>query len=463
VLAGVSPTGDTRLLVLGDNRKTNNNLVFKRLLVRINDSFYIAIVITLLSLFAVVLFTGNNIGDAFFLWGQGLHKLNAYITQILLVLVVSHALANTGPVVNMMIRVGSIPRTNAQAYVTVVVISSAACFFVSGALGLVVGGIVAKSIAIEGVKKDLRLDFPLLVAAAYSGFVIWHMGINAIAPLYIASEGNEMQHLTGSVIPLTETVFTSWNLLLAATIVVAVAALCIYMQPKVEYRKDARQLLENEGFPEVDDNDTESVKKDYSTKTLGILILTYLVINLFLKDNNIDFQVIILWLFSLGLLLSYGTYHYVSLIKNGLVNMAPIVIQYPLYGGIMYLLSDSGLVLAMSASLVQISSPETLALVAFYSAGFVNFLIPSGGGQWVIQGPVFLEAARSMGVSQPLIVMAIAYGDQWTNMIQPFWALPILAIVGLGIKDIVVYMFKILLLTGVIFSVGLYIVSVAKL
>lgn len=127
----------------------------------------------------------------------------------------------------------------------------------------------------------------------------------------------------------------------------------------------------------------------------------------------------------------------------------------------MYLLSDSGLIQAMSAGLVQISSPDTLALVAFYSAGFVNFLIPSGGGQWVIQGPIFLEAARAMDVSQPLMVMAIAYGDQWTNMIQPFWALPILAVVGLGIKDIMAYMFRIFIVTGIIFSVGVYVVSVA--
>lgn len=428
---------------------------------RISDSFYIAIVLTVCSLISVVLFTENGLTDAFFLWGQGLHKLNAYVTQIVLVLVVAYALANTGPVVHLMKQVGAVPRSAAQAYAAVVVVSAAACFFVSGALGLVVGGIVARSVAIEGGKRGLDLDFPLLVAGAYSGFVIWHMGINAIAPLYVATQGNDMQHLTGSMIPLTETVFATWNLLLAAIVVVALVTLCIFMQPSIEKRKNAYQLLQKNDNSEDESENVKPEKPDYSTKLLGTLLLVYLLVNLFVKDNNIDFQVIILWLLALGLLLSYGTYHYAGLIKNGLLNIAPIIIQYPLYGGIMYLLSDSGLVQAMSAGLVQISSPETLALVAFYSAGFVNFLIPSGGGQWVIQGPIFLEAARAMDVSQPLIVMAVAYGDQWTNMIQPFWALPILALVGLGIRDIMAYMFKIFLLTGVIFSVGLYIVSLA--
>ena len=428
---------------------------------RINDSFYIAIAITICSLVAVVVFTDNGITDAFFLWGQGLQKLNAYITQIVLVLVVSHALAHTGPVVRVMKQVGKLPRSTAQAYTSVVLVSAMTCFFVSGAMGLIVGAIVARSVAIEGGQKGLSLDFPLLVAAAYSGFVIWHMGINAIAPLYVATQGNDMQHLTGNIIPLTETVFTTWNLLIAASVVVALVVLCIVMQPSADKRKDAHQMLMGETSTDLEQENTKPEKADYSTKVLGTLMLVYLLVNLFVKDNNVDFQVIILWLFSLGLLLSYGTYHYAGLIKNGLFNIAPIIIQYPLYGGIMYLLSDSGLIQAMSAGLVQISSPDTLALVAFYSAGFVNFLIPSGGGQWVIQGPIFLEAARAMDVSQPLMVMAIAYGDQWTNMIQPFWALPILAVVGLGIKDIMAYMFRIFIVTGIIFSVGVYVVSVA--
>jgi len=429
--------------------------------VRINDSFYIAIAITICSLIAVVVFTDNGVTDAFFLWGQGLQKLNAYITQIVLVLVVSHALAHTGPVVRVMKQVGKLPRSTAQAYTSVVLVSAMTCFFVSGAMGLIVGAIVARSVAIEGGQKGLSLDFPLLVAAAYSGFVIWHMGINAIAPLYVATQGNDMQHLTGNIIPLTETVFTTWNLLIAASVVVALVVLCIVMQPSADKRKDAHQMLMGETSTDLEQENTKPEKADYSTKVLGTLMLVYLLVNLFVKDNNVDFQVIILWLFSLGLLLSYGTYHYAGLIKNGLFNIAPIIIQYPLYGGIMYLLSDSGLIQAMSAGLVQISSPNTLALVAFYSAGFVNFLIPSGGGQWVIQGPIFLEAARAMDVSQPLMVMAIAYGDQWTNMIQPFWALPILAVVGLGIKDIMAYMFRIFIVTGIIFSVGVYVVSVA--
>lgn len=422
---------------------------------RINDSFYIAIVLTLVALASVYFFTDTGFVDSMFMWGSGLHKLNAYVTQIVLVLVVSHALAHTRPVVRMMEKVGSIPGTVAQAYVVVVLVSSAACFFVSGALGLIVGAIVAKSVAIEAGKNGLKVDFPLLVAAAYSGFVIWHMGMNAIAPLYVATEGNEMQHLVGSTISLSETVFAPWNIAIAITVVIGLAVLCVSMHPKNNVKNELYlQLL-------ADESAAEEGVVDIYTKLLGSMILCYLIINLVIRDNPVDFQVIILWLFALGLLLSSGTRHYALLVKNGVVNVAPIIIQYPLYAGIMYLLSDSGLVHQISAALVEISSQKTLALVAFYSAGLVNFLIPSGGGQWLIQGPIFLDAARNMGVSQPLIVMAIAYGDQWSNMIQPFWALPILALVGLGIKDIVGYMLKIFLLTGVIFSVGVYVVSVA--
>mgnify|MGYP003430393159 CR=1 FL=1 len=89
-------------------------------------------------------------------------------------------------------------------------------------------------------------------------------------------------------------------------------------------------------------------------------------------------------------------------------------------------------------------------MLSFLAAGVVNFFVPSGGGQWAVQGPIMMPAARAQGISDGLMSMAIAWGDQWTNMIQPFWALPALGIAGLSARDVMGYLVVILLFTGVL-------------
>ena len=120
---------------------------------------------------------------------------------------------------------------------------------------------------------------------------------------------------------------------------------------------------------------------------------------------------------------------------------------------------DSGLVSMLSAGMVMVATSETLPFMAFLAAGLLNIFVPSGGGQWVVQGPVFIEAAETLKVAPEHVVMAIAYGDQWTNLLQPFWALPVLAIAGLQVRDIIGYCFCFLITMGLVFGVSLLFVA----
>lgn len=113
----------------------------------------------------------------------------------------------------------------------------------------------------------------------------------------------------------------------------------------------------------------------------------------------------------------------------------------------------------LSDSIVAVASPETLGLLAFLSAGLVNFFVPSGGGQVAVQAPILLDAGARLGVDPAVMIMAISYGDQWTNMVQPFWALPLLAIAGLRIRDILGYTTVVLLVSGVVFGATLLLVG----
>src|SRR5690606_31127336 len=135
-------------------------------------------------------------------------------------------------------------------------------------------------------------------------------------------------------------------------------------------------------------------------------------------------------------------------IKGG----AGIVIQFPFYAGIMAIMVQSGLAQSMSQWFVSFASAETLACWTVISAGIVNIFVPSGGGQWAVQAPVMIPAALELGADINRIAMAVAWGDAWTNLIQPFWALPVLAIAGLKAKDIMGYCLLQLAVTGVIIS-----------
>ena len=148
-------------------------------------------------------------------------------------------------------------------------------------------------------------------------------------------------------------------------------------------------------------------------------------------------------------------FSFLKAIDNAISGASGILIQFPLYFGIMGIMNHSGLVQIMSDFFVNISNETTFPIFTFISAAIVNVFVPSGGGQWAVQGPIIVEAATQLGVSIPKSVMALAYGDQLTNMLQPFWALPLLGITGLKAKEILPYTLILLLAGVVIFIVGL--------
>ena len=192
---------------------------------------------------------------------------------------------------------------------------------------------------------------------------------------------------------------------------------------------------------------------------LGLTFLftvVYLAINAkglsFINLNFINFS-----LFTLGILLTPNIHTFTSYVNKSIVAASGILIQFPLYAGIMGIMKYSGLFLIFTDFFVNISNASSLPLFTLISAGVVNFFVPSGGGQWAVQGPIIVEAARQLGTPVSKIIMALAYGDEWTNMLQPFWALPLLGITGLKAKEIVPYTFVLFLTGGAVFVIFLLI------
>ncbi|MCO1337306.1 serine--pyruvate aminotransferase [Kocuria polaris] len=434
------------------------NHVVERL---IPSALVFAIVLTFVVAALGLALTGATPAAVVIAWGDGLAGLLEFMTQMALILLLGHMLANTGPVRALLTRVARLPRSAMQAYVFVFV-AAALASLVTWGLGLVVGGILAREVAAQGRERGLRLHFPLLVAAGFAGFVVWHMGYSASGPLTAATPDSFVSEHLGAPLPITETVFTTWNIVAAAVTIVAVAATILLVSPRaqdpvVELAVDAR----DRGVDVDDDVVTPADRIDASrlpTLLLGLLLVGYLVLH-FAGGGSVTLDIVNWTFLALILLLVRSPFEVIALTKAAAGNVGEILLQFPLYAGILGIMAGTGLIELFSDALVAASTPQTFGVMAFLSAGVVNFFVPSGGGQFAIQAPIMLGAADSLGVDPSIAIMAVAYGDQWTNMIQPFWALPLLAIAGLKMRDILGYTTLVLIVSGIVFASTLLIVS----
>ena len=170
----------------------------------------------------------------------------------------------------------------------------------------------------------------------------------------------------------------------------------------------------------------------------------------FMNPNFINFS-----LLGLAMIFHGSFYRVLQAVEKAIGGVSGILLQFPLYFGIMGIMNNSGLIGDISNFFSSHSNATTYPLLTFFSAGLVNVFVPSGGGQWMVQGPIVLETAVNMGISVPKSIMALAYGDQITNMLQPFWALPLLGITGLKAKEILPYTLFLMILGTLIFITGL--------
>ncbi|WP_454852980.1 short-chain fatty acid transporter [Promicromonospora soli] len=393
-------------------------------------------------------------------WGDGLSGLLEFMTQMALVLLLGHMLANTRLVRRGLARVSALPRGPLQAYVFVAVLASALSL-VQWGLGLVAGGLLAREVAAQMRAKGVRVHFPLLVAAGFSGFVVWHMGYTGSGPLTAATADSFVVEQLGETIPVAETTFAPWNMVAALVTVVVVAGALALVAPRgtdriVELDVDAR-----EAEVEVERPVTPADRLDASrvlTTLTGLGLVAYLVV--YFAGGGTPTLDIVNWTFlALVLLLVRSPFEVAALVKNAATNVGDILLQFPLYAGILGIMTATGLIQIFSDAIVSVSTPQTFGVLAFVAAGVVNFFVPSGGGQFAVQAPILLDAATQLGVDPSVAIMAVAYGDQWTNMIQPFWALPLLAIAGLKVRDILGYTTVTLLASGIVFAATLLIVG----
>lgn len=431
-------------------------------------SFALAMLLTVVVGILALSLTDSSLTDLIMAWGDGLTGLLAFMTQVALVLLLGFTLANVRPVHRLLVRVASVPRSPRQAYGFVALMGGIASL-ISFGLGLIVAGVMAVEVARVFRDRGTRLHYPLLVASGYSGFVVWHMGYSGSGPLNAATEGGAYTDLPGGIIDITRTTFSTWNIIaVVVTLVVVVGAMMLLAPRRHEEIVEAPE----EVFAGTQEDQAAAAATPEKpapadlvdgfrgvTVLGGVLLGAYLVI-FFLRNGFVLNLDIVNWTFlALILLLVGNARELASLIRRGGSTVGEVLLQYPLYAGIIGMMGASGLSIIISEWFVDFSSARTLGFFTFLAAGLLNMFVPSGGGQFALTAPLFASAADSLGVDQAVVVMAVSYGDQWTNMIQPFWAVPLLAVAGLRVRDILGYTLVTLLLSGIVFAATLLLVG----
>ena len=433
--------------------------------------FTLAVLLTLLTFLIAFFFTGDQTGSSVVnilqSWQYGMWDpaLLVFAVQMMLILVLGHILVLSKPVTWLTRKLTNIVTGNTSAVVIVSVSTMIVAFFNWG-LGLIFGAIMARKVGEAARDRGFKINYPLVGAAGYVGLMVWHGGISGSAPLKAAEEGHlaslfsgkgntEILALLPDTIPTDTTIFAEWNLILFGILLILVPTVLWLLAKSsstspvnLPEKQDKKESILIEGAERLDHSKWLRI-------VFGLLLISAFFASYYseLMIGSLTPNMLNFFMLSLCILLHRSFKSFLSALDEAIVGAGAILIQFPIYFGIMGIMRETGIVGDIAGFFSGISTQLSLPVFTFFSGGLVNIFVPSGGGQWAIQGPIVLESALRLGVPLNKAVMAFAYGDQITNMLQPFWALPLLAITKLKAREILPYTL-ILMLVGILIYVG---------
>ncbi len=413
------------------------------------DAYIFALALTFFVFISGMAFEGQTPVDMAMHWGDGFWKLLSFSMQMILILVTGHTLAKTKLINGALVRMASIPKTPTQAIMMVTFVACIGCWLNWG-FGLIIGGLYATEVA----RKVKKVHYGLLIASAYSGFLVWHAGLSGSIPLSVAQVSGFMAQITdGQSIPVSDTIFAPLNYLTVICLTLSLPILNALMAPKAEDVVEFVPGIEKDEEVFIPKTFSDHLENSFIISLLIFVIGFVYIVNYFINGGSLGLDIVNMIFLFLGILLHRTPRQFIKALNEAVRGTGGIVLQFPFYAGIMGMMVGSGLAASMSQFFIDISTPYTFPLFTYFSAGLVNFFVPSGGGQWAVQGPIVIPAAKALGVPVAKAAMAIAWGDAWTNMVQPFWALPLLAIAGLGVRDIMGYCVVTFLWSGLVTSI----------
>jgi short-chain fatty acids transporter len=432
------------------------------------DPYLFAVILTLIvAALVAVLVNGASPTGMLKAWYGGVwgsQNIFTFAFQMVLILVTGYTLAEAPVLKRGIVYVAGKPANQVQGALLCFGVS-AALSLLNWGLGLVAGALIARQVA----KRFTEAHFGYLIAAAFMGFIVWTQGLSSSIALANTDNGspiNVIHKLTGITVPLTLTIFQPYCWL-SVIVVLALLAVAIWrMEPAQRLAPDAA-VFEDEDQPP----DDAGVKRTFAEWLENLWILNVLVfaagITYFVISGFALNIASMIMLFTITSALLHRTpIRFIRAFTGAAKVSGPLLLQYPLYGGLVGLLgyapshAAKPLQTVLAQALVSGATQYTLPFLTFVGSLLISLFVPSGGGHWAVQGPIAVGSALAIGQHSPaylgLISMAVAVGEGVANMIQPFWLLPLLAIAKLNVRQVMGF-------TIVAFVIGLVVLGAMTL
>ncbi len=430
------------------------------------NSFVIACLLTLVVFALVVTVAGKHPIAAQGYWVKGFWELLELTMQLSLIVLTGYVVAVSPAMSRLLEWIAGLAATPRGAVALMGVVSMAASWLHWG-LGLIAGPIFLRFL----VRRHPRVDYRLAVAAGYLGSTCtWHAGLSGSAPLLMATPKNFMEAQAG-LVPVSLTTFSTFNLTLTAVVAVVMTLTLRRLYPRDEDVRTSEAVLgamPPETEQPIDPHAAAAADGGVTGFSLARVLEHRYGLNLMMGllglsglwslyadgGYRVSLNVFNFAFLFLALLLHPSPASFTRAAARGASYLYGIVIQFPFYAGMYGLIRYSGLAETIGHWFVSIASPRTFPVVIYWYSGVLSYFIPSGGSKWAVEAPYVVSAARTLGVPIPHAILAYAWGDMSTHFLQPFWAIPLLAIARVEFKDIVGYL-------ALLFVVNLAVVSTA--
>lgn len=401
-------------------------------------------------------------------WGNGFWTLIPFTLQMTMIIIGGYVLASSPPVFRLITRLAAWPRTPKGAVLLVAVVAMLTSLLNWG-FSLIVGALLAREVA----RRVPAADYRALGASSFLGLgTVWAQGLSGSAALQMARVSSMPPALAQIVgeIPLTQTIFR-WQSMTCTAIEIVVVAVVVWLIAPGEGRARTARALGIDLAPPAVPEPARAMAPGERIEHSPILLLPVVLIGFaylartFIARastvsealNALDFNTVNLFFLMFGAFLHWTPASLMRAVKEATPATWGVLLQYPFYAGIFGLMTGTALSESIAGIFVRTANATLYpALILTYSA-VLGLFVPSGGAKWVIEAPYVLQSARALGVDAGWMVVTYDLGEAIANLLQPFWMLPILALLGLRARDIMGYTYLIAL---VLFPVTLILVTV---
>jgi short-chain fatty acids transporter len=430
----------------------------------IPDALVIVWILTIIAFILTFIWGKTTPLGAVIAWGKGFWALLEFGMQMCLIMMTGYILASSPPVKRILDGLASLPNPD-QPYQAIL----AMCLFsmITAWLQWGLSLIGSAMFALFLIQRNPKTDYRLLVAAAYLGLgCTWHAGLSGSATLLVNTPDNFLikGKILEGTIPITETIFSPFNLILTVIIVVAVTLLMCAMHPVPEktYRVKPELLNQLKLYVPPEKPTGALSPSDWLNWWPGFNILAAAVGLLWLGwevgqkgfAKSVNLNNINMFFLMLGVLFHWRPWSFLKACEDAGKAVWGVIVQFPFYAGIFGLFKFTALGDALTNAFVAISNPQTFYLIIYWYSGIENYFVPSGGSKWAITAPFIVPAAKTLSVSVPKTVLTYAWGDMMTDMIQPFWAIAMLAVAKLEFREIMGWLMMVFLVFFAITSVA---------